>query len=127
MSIKVVDLFAGAGGMDLGTVGGFTYLGRKYSKNSVEIVFANDIDSSACEIFHANFQIPIENKDIKEIPSSKIPNHDILIAGFPCQPFSIVAQNPPRTGLNSDIGQLFFEVVRILRDKKTSLLHSRKC
>ena len=118
--LKIASIFTGCGGMDLGIQGGFNFLDKRYSKQSVEIVFANDIEKSACEIFGKNFNCKIENKDIKKIPSSEIPDHDILIAGFPCQPFSIVAQNPPRIGIESEIGQLFFELVRILKDKKPS-------
>ena len=116
--LKVVSLFSGCGGMDLGILGGFTFLEKKYSKNPTEIVFANDLEQSFCEIFEANFDYSVVKDDIRKISSSRIPQHDILIAGFPCQSFSIVAQNPPRIGLDSEIGQLFFEVVRILKNKK---------
>ena len=118
--LRVASIFTGCGGMDLGIQGGFTFLNKRYSKHSIEIVFANDIEKSACDIFEKNFNCEIENEDIKKIPSSKIPDHDILIAGFPCQPFSIVAQNPPRIGIESEVGQLFFELVRILKEKKPS-------
>lgn len=116
--MRVASLFTGCGGMDLGMHGGFEFLGTKYRRNPVDLVFANDIEDSACEIFGANFTHMIINEDIRTIPSSKIPEHDILLAGFPCQPFSIVAQNPPRIGLESEIGRLFFEMVRILKKKK---------
>ena len=116
--LRVVSIFTGCGGMDLGIKGGFTFLKKRYSCNPVDMIFANDIEKSACEIFEKNFKSPIENKDIRNIPSSDLPDHDILIAGFPCQPFSIVAQNPPRIGFNSNIGQLFFEIIRILKDKQ---------
>ena len=116
--LKVVSLFSGCGGMDLGILGGFTFLEKKYSKNPTEIVFANDLEQSFCEIFEANFDHSVVKEDIRKISSSRIPQHDILIAGFPCQAFSIVAQNPPRLGLDSEIGRLFSEVVRILKNKK---------
>ena len=118
--IRVASLFTGCGGMDLGLCGGFEFLGKKYSKNPVEIVFANDLAKSSCNIFDKNFQTPIIRADIKDIPSSDIPDHDILTAGIPCQQFSILAQNPPRIGTDSPTGMLYMQVVRIIRDKKPS-------
>ena len=116
--LRVASLFTGCGGMDLGMQGGFTFLGKCYTRNPVNMVFANDADSPACEIFTKNFSTEILCRDIKDVPSPLIPDHDILMAGFPCQPFSIVAQNPPRIGLESPMGWLFMEVNRVIRDKK---------
>jgi DNA (cytosine-5)-methyltransferase 1 len=116
--LRVASLFTGCGGMDLGIHGGFGFLGKYYRRNPVELVFANDVEESACEIFNANFPHTIICGDIKRISASRIPDHDILLGGFPCQSFSIVAQNPPRLGYNSEIGMLFFEMVRILRAKQ---------
>ncbi|MBM3910881.1 MAG: DNA (cytosine-5-)-methyltransferase [Thaumarchaeota archaeon] len=116
--LRVASLFTGCGGMDLGIHGDFRFLEKYYRRNSIELVFANDIEESACEIFNANFPHTIVCGDIKKIPASRIPDHDILLGGFPCQSFSIVAQNPPRLGYNSETGRLFFEMVRILRAKQ---------
>ena len=116
--LKVASLFSGCGGTDVGMAGGFIFLGKKYINNPVEIVFANDIDSSAAEIFNANFEIKCIVSDIRQIKVSEIPDHDILTGGFPCQSFSIVAQNPPRLGYRDEKGQLFFEMCRILRKKR---------
>lgn len=117
-NLRIASLFSGCGGMDLGICGGFTFLGRKYYKNPVELVFANDMENSACDIFNENFSHKIVCDDIKKVPSYLIPDHDILVGGFPCQSFSIVAQNPPRLGYHSEIGKLFFEMVRILKEKQ---------
>lgn len=116
--IRVASLFTGCGGMDLGMMGGFNFLGKHYRKNPVDFVFANDFEKSACEIFSANFAHPIFCGDIKKVDTLHIPDHDILLGGFPCQSFSIVAQNPPRLGYNSETGKLFFEMVRILKRKQ---------
>ena len=116
--LKVVSLFTGCGGMDLGMCGGFTFLNKRYAKNPVKVVFANDVDDYACNMFTSNFETGLVRGDIRDITSSRIPDHDILIAGFPCQSFSILAQNPPRMGLDSPMGQLFMEVNRIIRDKR---------
>lgn len=118
--LKVASLFCGCGGSDLGLEGGFTFLGKFYKENPVEIVYANDIEKTACEIYNANFNIMSDNKDIKEVSSSEIPDHDILIGGFPCQSFSIVAQNPKRLGYKDEKGKLFFEICRVLKDKQPS-------
>ena len=59
-----------------------------------------------------------DNRDIREIKSSELPDFDILTGGFPCQSFSIVAQNPKRLGVKDDRGKLFFEMCRILKDRQ---------
>lgn len=116
--LKVASLFCGCGGTDVGLLGGFDFLGKNYPNNPVEIVYANDIDDNACRIFEENFGITPDNRDIREIKSDELPDFDILTGGFPCQSFSIVAQNPKRLGVKDDRGKLFFEMCRILRDKK---------
>lgn len=116
--LKVASLFCGCGGTDLGLLGGFEFLGNRYSKNNIEIVYANDIDKNACRIFADNFGIDPDNRDIRGIESSELPDFDLLTGGFPCQSFSIVAQNPKRLGVKDDLGKLFFEMCRILKDKK---------
>jgi len=117
-NLKIASLFCGCGGTDIGFTGGFNFLGKYYSKNPVKIVYANDIEKEACDIFDANFKIKSDNRDIKSVSSNEIPDHDILTGGFPCQSFSIVAQNPKRLGFKDDKGKLFFEMCRILRDKQ---------
>ncbi len=116
--LKVASLFCGCGGTDVGLLGGFEYLGKKYKKNPIEIVYANDIDENACSIFEKNFGLMPDNRDIRKVNSSEIAEFDILTGGFPCQSFSIVAQNPKRLGVKDVRGMLFFEMCRILRDKK---------
>ncbi|RKI27976.1 DNA (cytosine-5-)-methyltransferase [bacterium 1xD8-6] len=116
--LKVVSLFCGCGGTDVGLLGGFEFLGKKYSSNNMEIVYANDIDDNACSIFQENFGIIPDNRDIREVSSEEIPDFDILTGGFPCQSFSIIAQNPKRLGVKDERGKLFFEMCRILRDKQ---------
>ena len=115
--LKVASLFCGCGGTDVGLLGGFDFLGKNYPNNPIEIVYANDIDDNACRIFEENFGITPDNRDIREIKPEELPNFDILTGGFPCQSFSIVAQNPKRLGVKDDRGKLFFEMCRILRDK----------
>lgn len=116
--LKVASLFCGCGGTDVGFVGNFDFLGKHYDSNSIEIVYANDIDDNACNIFEENFGITPDNRDIREIRSEELPEFDILTGGFPCQSFSIIAQNPKRLGVKDERGKLFFEMCRILRDRQ---------
>lgn len=117
-SLKVASLFCGCGGTDVGLLGDFDFLGQKYVKNPIEIVYANDIEESSCQIFEKNFGIVPDRRDIRTVPASEIPEIDILTGGFPCQSFSIVAQNPKRLGYKDERGMLFFEMCRILREKQ---------
>lgn len=84
----------------------------------MEIVYANDIDDNACKIFKENFGITPDNRDIRAVKTEEIPEFDILTGGFPCQSFSIVAQNPKRLGVKDERGKLFFEMCRILRERQ---------
>ena len=117
-SLKVASLFCGCGGTDVGLLGGFDFLGDNYAKNPMEIVYANDIEESACRIFEENFGVVPDRRDIRTVPASEIPEIDVLTGGFPCQSFSIVAQNPKRLGYKDERGMLFFEMCRILREKQ---------
>lgn len=116
--LKVASLFCGCGGTDVGLLGDFDFLGKHYEANGMEIVYANDIDDNACNIFKENFGITPDNRDIREVKSEEIPEFDILTGGFPCQSFSIIAQNPKRLGVKDERGKLFFEMCRILRERQ---------
>jgi DNA (cytosine-5)-methyltransferase 1 len=100
---KFIDLFAGIGGMRIP----FEELGG-------ECVFSSEYDRHCQDMYEANFgERP--RGDITKIPSFEIPDHDVLLAGFPCQSFSIIGNG---MGFADTRGTLFFEVERILRDKK---------
>ena len=116
--LKVASLFCGCGGTDVGLLGDFDFLGKHYESNGMEIVYANDIDDNACNIFKENFGITPDNRDIRVVKSEEIPEFDILTGGFPCQSFSIIAQNPKRLGVKDERGKLFFEMCRILRERQ---------
>lgn len=117
-SLKVASLFCGCGGTDVGMLGDFDFLEKHYQKLPLELVYANDIEESACAIFEANFGLTPDNRDIRSVDASVVPDIDILTGGFPCQSFSIVAQNPKRLGVKDARGMLFFEMCRVLREKK---------
>lgn len=116
--LRVASLFCGCGGTDVGLLGNFDFLGKHYDSNSMEIVYANDIDDNACNIFKENLKITPDSRDIREVKSEELPEFDILTGGFPCQSFSIIAQNPKRLGVKDERGKLFFEMCRILRERQ---------
>jgi len=116
--IKVASFFCGCGGMDLGVQGGFEFLGKAYSRLPFEIVYAVDNDAYATSVYNSNFVHQCETKDVRDINLTAIPDYDILLGGFPCQSFSISAQNPPRLGCKDDRGKLFFEMVNALKENK---------
>lgn len=108
--LKFIDLFAGIGGFH-----------EALKRLSCECVFASEIDELARKTYLANHKIDLANfnQDIRSISPTEIPDHDILCAGFPCQPFS---QAGYKKGFNdgdkSERGNLFFRIVDILEAKK---------
>ena len=116
--LKVASFFCGCGGMDLGIQGGFKFLSKKYSDLPYEIVYAVDNDKYSSEIYNDNFNHKCEVKDVRDIEIDALPKYDLLLGGFPCQSFSISAQNPPRLGYKDERGKLFFEMVKALKINK---------
>ena len=116
--IKVASLFCGCGGMDLGVVGGFSFLVKEYAENPFDIVYSVDNDEYCTKIYNENFSHKCIVKDVREINIDEMPQFDMLIGGFPCQSFSISAQNPPRLGYKDERGMLFFEMVKILKARQ---------
>ncbi|RHG34444.1 DNA cytosine methyltransferase [Fusobacterium varium] len=102
-NFKFIDLFCGLGGFRIA-----------FEKAGGECVFSSDIDKYVKEVYSENFgEIPYG--DITQIATEDIPEHDILCAGFPCQPFSTAGR---RLGFEDTRGTLFFEVARILKEKQ---------
>lgn len=117
-NLRLVSLFSGCGGMDLGAKGGFRFLGRRYPKLPIDVVHASDIDPRAVKLYNAYFKNPAELRDVREIRAKDLPQFDLLTGGFPCQSFSISAQNPKRLGFVDNRGRLFFEIRRLLESGK---------
>jgi DNA (cytosine-5)-methyltransferase 1 len=109
---KVISLFSGCGGADLGLVGGFEYLNQHYKSLPFEIVHASDIDKKAIATYRKNFEHPSFVEDIHNLTfeNQKV---DIVIGGFPCQPFSTV--NPTKAPEKKE-SQLFWEMARVIKE-----------
>ncbi|HEM5976945.1 TPA: DNA cytosine methyltransferase [Streptococcus suis] len=104
--LTCASLFAGVGGIDLG-----------FESAGFKTVYANEFDPYAADTFESNFNLKVDRRDIKTIPASELPDFDILLAGFPCQAFSIAGY---RQGFDDEKGRgnLFFEVTRIMSEKR---------
>jgi len=105
-NFKFVDLFAGIGGIRLG-----------FESAGGQCVFSSEWDKQAAKTYFENFgEMP--HGDITKIEAKSIPDFDVLVAGFPCQPFSIIGD---KAGFNHETqGTLFFDIERILKEKKPS-------
>ena len=117
----VISLFAGCGGLDLGFLGGFKFLGKEYTKRKFDIIWANDIDENACRTFKENFNKTIICGDINDILENRLigaslpTKADIVLGGFPCQDFSHAGK---RMGFNSKRGLLYRSMIEVLRRTK---------
>lgn len=110
--LKFIDLFSG--------VGGLSYNLRNKGLNCV---FSCDFDRFANETYYLNYAEQ-SNGDITKIDPASIPNHNILLAGFPCQAFSIAGL---RKGFQDERGTLFLNILKNFKRKKTRIFHLRKC
>lgn len=108
--VRYIDLFAGLGGIRIGLEQALGELGL-----TGECVFTSEIKPHAVTIYKKNFPGEEIHGDITKIEPSAIPNFDILLAGFPCQPFSSAGA---RKGFLDTRGTLFFNIERILKEKK---------
>lgn len=116
---KVVSLFSGCGGADCGILGGFDFNNTHYDRLPFELVYASDIDKKAVSTHKENFQTSqLVCKDICDTPSSEIPDHNVLVGGFPCQSFSTV--NPTKDPFD-DRANLYKQMVRIAKDKQPEI------
>ncbi|MBN1915875.1 DNA (cytosine-5-)-methyltransferase [Candidatus Dojkabacteria bacterium] len=113
---KFIDLFAGIGGIRIG-----------FEKQGGISVFSSEIDTYACKTYEANFK-ETPAGDITKIDEKDIPDHDILLAGFPCQPFSIagvskkISMGVNHGFLDGTKGTLFFDIARIVKEKRPKIL-----
>lgn len=102
--MRIVSFFSGAGGLDLG-----------FEQAGFEIIYANEYDKTIWETFEKNHSAFLDKRDIRYIKSSEIPDCDGIIGGPPCQSWSEAGK---MKGFEDARGQLFFEFIRILKDKQ---------
>ena len=109
--LKCASFFAGVGGIDKG----FEAI------DAFDIVYANEIDPYPVKTYELNSKIKVDCRDIHEVKPSEIPDFDVMLAGFPCQAFSVAGN---RQGFNDEKGRgtLFFELVRIIKEKNPSIV-----
>jgi len=107
MSLKIVSLFSGAGGLDLG-----------FQKAGFNIIFANEFDKDIWATYEYNHpNTHLDKRSITEINENEVPECDGIIGGPPCQSWS---EGGARRGIDDKRGQLFFDFIRILKAKKPS-------
>lgn len=102
--MNIISLFSGAGGLDLG-----------FKKAGFNILWANEFDKTIWETYRNNHNTPLDTSDIRKILSSEIPDCEGIIGGPPCQSWS---EAGAKRGINDSRGQLFYEFIRVLKDKK---------
>ena len=109
-TLRAIDLFAGIGGIRKGF--------KSVFKNEIEFVFSSEIDKNAQKTYYLNYK-EIPHGDITTIDEKDIPCHDIILAGFPCQAFSVAGH---RKGFEDTRGTLFFDVIRIAKHHKPKVI-----
>ena len=107
MNFRTVSLFSGIGGLDLGFI-----------RQGFDIIWANDFDKYAVDSYKANIDKNIVCGDLNDYIND-IPKHDVLLAGFPCQPFSLMGK---QRGFDDERGTLFFIIEEILVKHKPKII-----
>jgi DNA (cytosine-5)-methyltransferase 1 len=109
---RVIDLFAGTGALSQ------TF--HSINKDKYQTVFANDFDINSEKIYKINFpEVNFVKDDLNDIGNDKIPEHDILCGGFPCQPFSIAGE---KKGFDDERSNVFWKICKILKDKNPDIV-----
>lgn len=109
--LKCASFFAGVGGIDKG-----------FEKNKLfEIVYANEFDPYPVRTYELNSKLKVDCRDIHEVKAEEIPDFDVMLAGFPCQAFSVAGY---RKGFEDEKGRgtLFFELIRIIKAKQPQIV-----
>ncbi|MDO4467773.1 MAG: DNA (cytosine-5-)-methyltransferase, partial [Bacillota bacterium] len=107
MTYKCASFFAGVGGIDLGFENGGDF----------KTVYANEFDKFPATTFECNFDIKVDVRDISTVNGNEIPDVDVIMGGFPCQAFSIAGYRQGFEDVRGR-GMLFFELARIIDEKK---------
>lgn len=108
--LTCASFFAGVGGIDLG-----------FERAGFSTIYANEIDIKATHTLENNFNIKVDCRDICDVKVDELPDFNIMLAGFPCQAFSVAGY---RKGFEDDKGRgiLFFELTRIFKEKKPDVI-----
>lgn len=109
--LKLVSLFSGCGGKDLGFIGGFNFMGKKFEENPYDLLWANDFNEKACLTYKNNFGNHIVCGDIWKVDFNSLPKADVVTGGFPCQDFSLAGL---RKGFNSNRGLLYLAMKKVI-------------
>lgn len=116
---SVISLFAGCGGLDLGIAGGFSFLDEHYPQHPFDIVHAVDASTDAVEAYRLNLGPHAEVGDLTEIPARDLPRADVLMGGFPCQPFSSSGR---KVGVADHRGQLYRVLVDYMAEHRPHIV-----
>jgi DNA (cytosine-5)-methyltransferase 1 len=111
----VISLFSGCGGMDLGFIGGFNFLGLNYPKTGFEIIWANEINPAACKTYKQNLGDHVITADINDVIEQMPKTADVIIGGFPCQDISI---NGKMLGIRGKRSSLYTYIVKAVEKVK---------
>ncbi len=109
--LKCASFFAGVGGIDLG-----------FEKNKLfQVNYANEFDPYPVKTYELNSSLKVDCRDIRDVEPDQVPDFDVLLAGFPCQAFSVAGY---RQGFEDEKGRgtLFFELLRIIKAKKPQIV-----
>lgn len=108
MTLRYIDLFAGMGGFGLAG-----------AEAGMEMVYANEFDKYAADIHDANWPVKADRRSIVDVPADEVPDHDVMLGGFPCQSFTHAGR---KLGFEDERGKLFPEMLRIAVAKRTPLI-----
>jgi DNA (cytosine-5)-methyltransferase 1 len=109
---SVVSLFSGCGGLDMGFLGGFRFLGKVYDRLPYRITWANDLTPVACKTYEANLKHPIHCGDIWNMLPTLPKQADVVVGGFPCQDVSINGILKGSEGARTNLYKAMVEVIR---------------
>lgn len=106
--LNAVSFFSGVGGIDLA-----------FENTGIKCIWANEVDKYASKTYRANFDSQLITDDIRNIDPKAVPDADVLLAGFPCQAFSVAGY---RKGFNDERGNLFFDLMKIIEEKEPGII-----
>ena len=116
---SVMSMFCGCGGMDLGFLGGFRFLGEHYPAQPFNILKALDIDERSIETYRLNIGEHGAVGDLTALRAEELPKARVLIGGFPCQDFS---SSGPKVGFAGERGQLYQVLVEYMREHQPEMV-----